>query len=619
MNSSGLCTALLREEFIFSISKCSGKFAEIEFDSWELELVFSLDVSQAASSSTLPMKIQIENLPIIFFELENKQSNMEITNKSIAAIFRQLAKLMEFHGENKFKIRSYQNAYQLIRKYPEPVASLDKESLLKIDGIGQAIAEKIIVIHEEGQLPLLEKYKEQTADGVIELLNIRGLGPKKVRTLFDELSITSPGELYYACKENRLVQIKGMGAKTQQKLLEQLEFYLSSKGYIRIDQATELWEKLKTELAALPIEIELTGALRRKMPEVDQIEFLLSREHIQDFQSWLETTEHGQGQQEGVSILFKYHGVSCCAHACSKEEWSHTLLKSTGGAGLMHDSMNGFSEVSYFEQKAWPVIPPEMRDLPDIGSWLDKYDLDDLVELSDIKGLIHAHTDWSDGGLALEQLVSEVKGRGYQYLSITDHSKAAFYANGLNEERLRQQAEQIDQLNQSQDDFLILKGCEVDILNDGRMDLDPATLAALDIVIASVHSNLSMDKEKAMTRLLKAIENPHVHMLGHPTGRLILARNGYEIDHKKIIDACADHRVAIEINANPMRLDLDWEYIPYCMEKGVMISINPDAHSLQDLDYVKYGVDMGRKGGLTRSFCLNSLSANAFLEYLKAK
>lgn len=544
---------------------------------------------------------------------------MEITNKFIAAIFRQLAKLMEFHGENKFKIRSYQNAYQLIRKYPEPVANLDKEALLKIEGIGQAIAEKILVISKEGQLPLLQKYKEQTADGVIELLNIRGLGPKKVRTLFDELSIKSPGELYYACKENRLVQIKGMGAKTQQKLLEQLEFYLSSKGYVRLDQATELWEKLKSELRALNIEIQLTGALRRKMPEVDQIEFILSQDQTPSFHSWLASNDVGKGQQEESRILFQYHGVSCCAHVSSKEEWSHILLESTAGAGLVNDSMKGFSEESFFEQKAWPVIPPEMRDLPHIDSWLSKNDLDDLVELSDIKGLIHAHTDWSDGGLSLKQLVSEVKSRGYQYLSITDHSKAAFYANGLNEERLKQQAEQIDQLNQDQEDFLILKGCEVDILNDGQMDLDPSSLAALDIVIASVHSNLSMDKDKAMTRLLKAIENPHVHMLGHPTGRLILARNGYEIDHKQIIDACADHRVAIEINANPMRLDLDWEYIPYCMEKGVMISINPDAHSLHDLDYVKYGVDMGRKGGLTRSFCLNSLPANAFLEYLKSK
>jgi len=521
---------------------------------------------------------------------------------------------MELHGENKFKVRSYLSAYQKLRKLDAPLLDFEKEELMKIEGVGKAIAEKIYRLTREGVFPQLQEYVDKTPEGVIDLLTIRGLGPKKIRQFWQELNIESPGELLYACKENRLVPLKGMGKKTQDKIEAQLEFFLQSEEWIRIDQANATTQHLMDRWPGKGRKV-ITGELRRNMPVMKAVEILAEHEpEIMKSTSWEQLSEEIAELDQGVE--FRFEGVLFRIWFSSEESWSRQLLLSTKG-DILDSSTSAGSEEEYFDQKGWPVIPPELRDHPNIESWLSEYQPDDLVDRKDIQGMVHLHTDWSDGGASLEDMVQAAKDRGFSYITITDHSAAAFYANGLSAQRLRQQRKAIDALDI--DGIRVFAGCEVDIMPSGAMDLDDDILSELDIVIASVHSQLRMDEKKATERLLQAISHPHVHMLGHPTGRLILSRPGYPIDHRRIIDACAEHGVSIEINANPLRLDLDWKWIPYAMEQGVMISINPDAHSKSNMDLLEYGIKVARKGGLVKSMCINTLDADEFYRVLHKK
>jgi len=540
------------------------------------------------------------------------------TNKDIARQFKLLGDLMELHGENKFKIRSYQSAYQKLRKMDTPISDWNVQQLMELDGVGKAIAEKIYNYTHEDQFPQLDKYKSQTPEGVVEMLQIRGLGPKKIRQLWKELEVESPGELLQACRENRLVHLKGMGEKTQTKIEKQLAFFLQAQEWIRIDQARTLYLKL-TEKWPADCRVEPTGDLRRWMPTMKAVE-LISEPHeaVTEKAYWEEFSEITDIDYSEDSLTFKFESIPVRVIWADAKNWETIWLKTTGGSGVDVDIDKPIeSETAYFESQDLPFIPADLRDHADVKAWTNEHKIDELIELDDICGMVHLHTDWSDGGGTLTQMVEAARDKGYEYITITDHSAAAFYANGLNADRLRKQRQAIDDLDV--EGIRIFAGCEVDIMPSGDMDLDADIISELDIVIASVHSQLQMNKDKAMERLLQAIAHPHVHMLGHPTGRLILARPGYPIDHKSIIDACADHQVSIEINANPLRLDLDWTWVPYAMEKGVYISINPDAHSISNMDLMPYGVAMGRKGGLTKSMCLNAQSADEFYRLLHRK
>lgn len=540
------------------------------------------------------------------------------TNKDIARQFKLLGDLMELHGENKFKIRSYQSAYQKLRKMDTPISDWSVQQLMELDGVGKAIAEKIYIYTHEDQFPQLEKYVDQTPAGVIDMLGIRGLGPKKIRQLWKELEVESPGELLQACRENRLVHLKGMGEKTQTKIENQLAFFLQAQEWIRIDQARSVYLNLTNDWPS-EARVEPTGALRRWMPTMKEVELLAERhESLIVPDHWEKWTEITDLQIEDDQIRFKFQSIPVCIYLCSQENWASKWLETTGGSALSLDSIGELkTEEAYFNSHDLPFIPPELRDHSDLPSWTDQYDTEELIQEEDIRGMVHLHTDWSDGGATLTQMVEAARDKGYTYITITDHSAAAFYANGLDSHRLRRQREAIDALNV--EGIRVFAGCEVDIMPSGEMDLDAEILSQLDIVIASVHSQLQMNEEKAMDRLLQAIAHPNVHMLGHPTGRLILARPGYPIDHRRIIDACAEHQVSIEINANPLRLDLDWTWVPYAMEKGVYISINPDAHSISNMDLMPYGVAMARKGGLVKSLCLNAQSADDFYRLLHRK
>lgn len=517
-----------------------------------------------------------------------------MTNKEIAKSFQLLGELMELHGENPFKIRSYQNAYLLLRKMDQPVSEIPEEQLSSLKGVGSAISGKIRELVENGKMQTLERYKAQTPAGLLEVLEVPGLGPKKIRTLWKELGIESIGELLYALNENRLLELKGFGVKTQEELRNQLEFFQKSRNqfhYAAIEgEALALLDRLRSGSPGR--QIELTGAIRRKSNIVTEIELLVEGEAPLD-----------------ASALSSAFPVRC--HYSPATGFGSKWVESTGGQAFWTDLSLRFpslaSEEALFSAAGLPFVAPELRDNPAAQGWAKENRIPKLVEQGDLKGLLHAHSTYSDGMHSLRDMALHARSLGYAYFGISDHSQAAFYANGLKPDRVLAQWAEIDVMNAELAPFRIFKGIESDILNDGRLDYEEDILRGFDFIIASIHSNLRMDEEKATRRLLAAIEHPLTRILGHPTGRLLLSREGYPIDHRKVIDACAANGVAIELNANPFRLDLDWSWIPYARQKGVFIAVNPDAHSKNGMSDVHFGVCSARKGGLSAEGCLNAM------------
>jgi len=549
-----------------------------------------------------------------------------MTNKEIGAAFRELARLMELHDEKSFRIRSYSNAYMTLRKLDRPVADLSEADLQEIKGIGKAISGKIRELIEHGKMDALDKYRSMTPEGVQQMLGISGFGPKKVRLVWQELGIESVGELLYAVNENRLLEVKGFGQKTQDDLKTKLAYFQLSQGkylYATLEPLAEaIVEKVQAQYPTATI--AWTGALRRACPVLEKVELLaagITADELKAALDWEIVSATAEQVSFQSSEEFPVSIYLCTAETFGSKQFRYTTAPAFMQAFLEQVPDTDFKGLStedeVFAKANLPVLPAELRE-DDWGlSLAQQNKIPTLLETDDVRGVIHSHTTYSDGINTLEEMALAAKEAGYEYIGITDHSKAAFYANGLSPERVLQQMAEIDQLNAQWTDFRILKGIESDILADGSLDYEEDILQRFDFVIASVHSNLRMDEEKATARLLAAIENPYTHILGHPTGRLLLSRPGYPIDHKKVIDACAANKVAIEINASPYRLDLDWTWIPYALEKGVLLSINPDAHSREGIKDIYFGTLAARKGGLTVEQCLNARSADAFLAALK--
>lgn len=532
-------------------------------------------------------------------------------NRQIAKQFDLLAKLMELHEENPFKIRSYASAYQTIRRLDQDMTDMDEGAMLEVKGIGKAVASKIIEFIETGEISALEKIKSETPEGLIAILQMKGLGPKKVRLLWKELDITSLGELEYACLENRLLSLKGFGKKTQESILVQIEFIKKNAGQVLLSDAEKMGAKILNKLKLkFPDKLfELTGDLRRKMDSLSQLE-LVGTISTKEFEEAVISLDEIEKFDKGLLM----NGLPLHYHESGQEEFGAILFSSTGPdeftALFKLDRLKDEKEV--FKQNNKSYIVPEQRDLLGGKNWSE---LPELMTLNDQKGVIHAHSTWSDGNNTIQQMVDSCKEEGYSYLVITDHSKSAFYANGLNEERILQQWKEIDEINAANPGFRVFKGIESDILYNGKLDYEDDLLSSFEVIIASIHSNLKMNEEKAHERLMGAIENPHTHILGHLTGRLLLSRPGYPVDHKRIIDACAANKVAIEINANPHRLDIDWRWLPYALDKGVKICISPDAHNTKGIKDMKYGVWMARKGGVGADQCLNTLDSHSFAQW----
>jgi DNA polymerase (family 10) len=542
-------------------------------------------------------------------------------NKAIAKTFQFLASIMELHGENPFKIRSYQNAYRNLRNLDQPLAEMSAEAIAALPGVGSAISAKIQELLSSGQMQTLEKYREKTPEGIQEMLNIKGFGPKKIMAVWRGLGVESAGELLYAANENRLVELKGFGKKSQEEIRKQLEYYLRSKHQFHYAALEAEAESLLAEIGRrLPgAKASLCGAIRRRANVLERIEVLIGLEGSLDalFEDWL--TETGR---DGSAILAQTpEEVPVALFPCAPQEFGSKLFRYTAQPDFLDAFVKTYpgldfkglpEESEVFAKAGLPFIAPELREQEWALQLAREGRLPALIEGTDIKGLLHAHSTYSDGSQSLRELALYVKELGYEYLGITDHSKAAFYANGLQPERVFQQWAEIDALNAELAPFRIFKGIESDILGDGSLDYEEDILRGFDFIIASIHSNLRMDEAKATQRLIKAIENPYTSILGHPTGRLLLSREGYPIDYQRVIDACAANGTAIELNANPYRLDLDWSWLPYALEKGVLIAVNPDVHSREGVHHLHFGICSARKGGLHAGACLNTLDREGF-------
>ena len=557
-----------------------------------------------------------------------------MSNKELAKAFKLTAQLMELHDENPFKIRSIQNAAFKLERHPVPIETLDPNEIGSIEGVGKSIQTKITDLLTTKSFPEMDEMLKLTPKGVIDMLSIKGIGPKKVRTLWKELGIESTGELLYACNENRLVELKGFGSKTQLQIKQAIEYMEANQGkylFAVIEPiALQILQDIRN--SGIAEECSYTGEFRRKLEIQEKIELVLVPKEISavlDFISshpLIDKDSIKSGKTEITAVIAGK--LPLILFISNREHFASLLFRTTGNPEhlemLQEKYKLSIPEISESENEIYalaklPYFEPELREGRSEFSLIKDGKLPPLVEETDLKGILHNHTTYSDGAHTLEEMAVYCKGLGYQYLGICDHSKSAFYANGLQPERILKQHEEIDALNSKLGPFRIFKGIESDILTDGSLDYPDEILKSFDFIVVSIHSGLRMDKEKATQRLLKAIENPYTTILGHPTGRLLLAREGYPIDHQKIIDACASNGVIIELNANPYRLDLDWRYIPYALNKNVLISINPDAHRTEGYHDMHYGVCVARKGGLTKSSTFNTFSLEEIEKYFLAK
>jgi DNA polymerase (family X) len=541
-----------------------------------------------------------------------------MTNNEIADSFSLLAKLMDIHGDNSFKSKSYATASFNIEKLTVPLSEIEEAKIPTLQGIGASSAKKIIELLTTGKLQQLEEIIFSTPAGVIEMLNIKGIGPKKINIIWKEMELETLGELLYASKENRLKLYKGFGEKTQQTIIENIEFYLRNQGSFLFSQMMFGAEQFKIYLEkTFPQKsVFITGEFARQIEIITLLEFIIE-EDIKTVQEKLATQQGLEflGLKENYILYKTVIGVKVKIYAITKN--AIELLVQTSSSENFYTALLNYQietaaldERDYFAQRKLAYIPSYLReDETIIGT---KADFETKILPTDIKGLIHCHSNWSDGNNTIEEMALAAQKQGMEYMVISDHSKTAFYAQGLKEEQIKAQHQYIDELNKKLAPFKIFKSIESDILSDGNLDYSNSILSTFDLVIASVHSNLKMTEEKAMARLLAAIENRYTTILGHMTGRLLLSRPGYPLDFKKIIDACAANHVAIELNAHPSRLDIDWREIKYALEKNVLISIDPDSHSTEGITDVKYGVFAAQKAMLTKEQNLSSFSLEAF-------
>lgn len=544
----------------------------------------------------------------------------QFTNSDIAEILSTTGKLMDLHDVDPQRAKAYVDCVFTLERLDEQIAGMNPGKIAQIRGYGRIIQPAILEILQTGTLQELSHLMEITPKGIFDIMQVKGLGVKKVKTLWKEVGIDNLNALKKACEEGVIAGIKGFGAKTQESILSSIAFLESLKGKMRLDQALVLGQEILDKLKMSYPEVELSGELKRIENVISELTFIVKKdgyggiklsegEFEQDLKNSSPSTWRG---------WFKGFEIPLVVEKVSSNDWvNKKLLRSAspehlrmqnkeGETFLSVLSSNRFeSEEAAYSAMGCPYIIPEMRSSMILPSE------DEIVEWNDITGALHNHSTYSDGEASVEAMAQACRDLGFAYFGIADHSQTAAYAKGLWPETVAKQHKEIDALNAKYNgQFRIFKGIESDILNDGSLDYEEEVLKSFDYIVASVHSVLNMDEEKATVRLIRAIENPYTKILGHPTGRLLLRRTGYPIDYKKVIDACAANGVVMELNANPWRLDLDWTWIPYCLEKGVMISINPDAHSTQGLLDIKYGVMVARKAGLPRKMTLNALSVD---------
>ncbi|MBX9678920.1 MAG: DNA polymerase/3'-5' exonuclease PolX [Gemmataceae bacterium] len=560
----------------------------------------------------------------------------------IAAILEEIGVLLELKGENRFRCLAYSKAARAISQLEESLADVIEEGHLRdIPNIGEVMADKITTLATTGQLPFYDDLKKGMSAGVINLLRIPALGPKKVKTLYEELGIDSLEKLKAACEAGAIADLKGFGKKTQDKILEGLAFLDQQSDRVRIDQGMAVADAVLARLKALPgvKRIEVCGSVRRRKETVKDIDLLISSDDpepiMQAFVSLpMVNKVLGQGPTKSSVIVQGYDAhrrffLQCDLRVVSDEQFPFALNYFTGSKehnvamrqrAIQHDlklneyelagpskTVKARSEKDIYEALGLQYVAPEMRESTGEIAAAEAKTLPTLVTYEDLHGVFHNHTNWSDGGATLEEMALAAKAMGWQYLGIADHSKSLTIANGLTPERVRAQQKEMDELNARLKGIHLFKGIECDILGDGSLDYDEDVLATFDYVVASVHSLFKQTEAEMTARIIKAIRHPRVTMLGHATGRLILRRDGYKVNLDAVLKAAAETGTMIEINANPHRLDLDWLHCKRAKSLGVKIVINPDAHAPEELGLTRYGIDVARRGWLEKGDVFNTL------------
>jgi DNA polymerase (family X) len=576
----------------------------------------------------------------------------------VAEILLNIATLLELKGENPFKSRAYLNGARALEAMSEPLDKvIAEERLGEVKGLGESLQKKVIELVTTGKLAYYEELKAATPPGLVAMLEIPGLGPKKIIALRNELRIESIEQLEQACKEGKVAKLKGFGEKTQANICAGINRRRDYASRHLLSEALPIAEGLLEALRSHPevIRCGTAGSLRRHREVIGDIDLLASSKNpasVLDFFTAQPGILNVIAQGDTKASVLLTGGIQSDLRVVSDAEFPSALMYFTGSKehnivmrqraierglrlneyGLFHSKTEtrdpGLrlackTEENIFEELGLHYVPPEMReDLGEIAQ-AEKGPLPRLLQWTDLKGSLHNHSTWSDGHQRPEDIAKSMRELGLAYWGITDHSKASFQANGLEPARVRQQLKEIKSINEALANegtsFRLLTGCEVDILTDGRLDFPDDLLAELDVVIASIHQSFTQSEAETTKRLVGAAQNPFVHMLGHLTGRLLLEREPYKINHHAVIDACAETGTWIELNASPYRFDMDWRYWPYAKSKGVKCVINCDAHRFEHAGFLRLGAGIARKGGLTKEDVINTLPLNKLMQELGKK
>ena len=565
-----------------------------------------------------------------------------MTREDLADALDEIAILLELKGENPFKIRAYRNGAEIVRNHEEDILQLAKDDELKgIKGIGEALQDKLHILASTGELPFLLDVRGEFPEGLFDLFDLQGLGPKKIKALYEELKITSIPELQAACDQDQVAGLKGFGMKTQEKILEAISAKEAYSDRFLLGAVVPIAEEILGLLRQHPevSRVAVAGSYRRAKETVHDLDFLVETKEgklvCEDFTTIPDVKDVIACGETKASVRLE-SGLQCDLRAVSSEQFPFALMYFTGSKehnvairsralkqglslneygftqakkGKPADIPSGLhEEKDIYAHLGLAYVDPELREDRGEVEAAEKGPLERLVELENLRGTFHNHTTASDGRNTLEEMANEAMEMGLSYLGIADHSKLLAFANGLDEERLARQIEDIEAFNRKQDGFRLFAGSEVDILKDGSLDFDDEMLAQLDYVVASVHTSLQLDEEQMTKRIIRAMENEYVTMLGHPTGRLLLRRKAYSVNHERIIDCAAETRTIIELNCTPSRLDMDWRWWKRARDRNVLCSINPDAHSTEGLHRLDIGVRCARKGWLRKQDLLNTCS-----------
>jgi DNA polymerase (family 10) len=566
-----------------------------------------------------------------------------MNTSQVVDILETIARILEIQDENPFKVRAYRNGARALESLPADLQTLvEQKKLGEVPGIGKALEEKITQLITTGTMDYYEELRKEVPAGVLEMLAIPSFGPKKARVVWKELGVSTLDGLRQAATEHRLASLKGFGEKTEKKILEGLAFLQKNAGQYLLSDALPVARRLLDHLKAHKTvrRVSIAGSLRRWKEIVKDIDLLASSDNapaVMDHFLKADGVAEVLGKGETKTSVRMTSGMQVDLRVVSDHEFPYALAYFTGNKehnvllrqlaqkkglkineyGITDGSKNieCSSEADIYKVLGLPYVPPELR--TNTGE-LDRPLPTQLIDFKSLKGVFHTHSTWSDGTAEIEAMAEKARSMGLSYMGLSDHSKAAAYANGLDEARLAKQMKEIDRLNRTWKDFRILKGLECDILPDGNLDLTPEILGELDFVIGSVHSRFEMSEKEMTDRVCKAIANEHFDILGHPTGRLLLSREGYKLDLGRVLETAKKHDKIVELNAYPNRLDLDWVHCRRAKELGVKLAINPDAHSTADLENIEYGIATARRAGLEEKDVINTRNLDEVLELLDA-